>query len=908
MNFNRISTFLLSIIAIVIFIFQSSGQRSYNINTQNVQHQIDINVYGQFLEHIYHSANGGLWGDLIWNRSFEMTDLPLGSWKVDGDEIQQTSLNTDVRLLFGETDWTDYEISLEAKKTGGSEGFLIIFRATDGNFYWCNLGGWNNTQHAIEKGSGGNRQSVLGNNVAPGSIDTDRWYNIRIRCVGNQFQVWIDDNSLFNFTDNSAHLSGQAGIGTWSTTASYRNIVATFIPSGDTIYNQIPVVEEITETNFDDWEHSANSVLYRTVDALNSDIALVLSNPTNDEAWIRQGEINLKKQKYTGSFWAKSDGTKNLSVKLSAGNILLAQKDFTINSPEWSAYDFEFDISNSTTQGTLEISLRDQGEVSIDQVSLMGQDVIDNNGFRKDLLEAVDQLQPPIIRWPGGCYASAYFWKDGIGKQHERRAYPIELWDDRDVNSYGTDEFMKMCEMTGAEPLVVVNTGVLNTTCGVGISKKLSDEEYLQDALDWMEYCNGDATTTWGAVRAANGHPEPYNVKYWEVDNEVWAGGINAYIAKVRTFVPAMREKYPDIKILLCGSGSYDYNWNRTLIRECADLMDYISVHHYEDPNNYETGVGNYENFVVDLTSTIKNSTNPNIEIYMSEWNVWSPIDWRSGLYAGGMLNMFERQGKTFTLGGPALWLRHTSAGAWNNAFINFNNSDWFPAPNYVVMKLWREHYAPNYLELTGKYTSLNAVATMSADSSVVYFKMVNTSESNLPLKLTVDNSFVPKSNTLKIVSSSSLYQENTMANPNNIKVFDGLQAEINGQEISFTSPGYSASVLSLFLSDSIPTGVTDVSKDESSGILYLQNYPNPFNTTTSFKFFLEEETNAVLTVFDLNGRMLNEVLNGRLNAGSHKVSWNGKDASGNDLKKGIYIYRLNTDYGQISGRLVKIM
>ena len=136
----------------------------------------------------------------------------------------------------------------------------------------------------------------------------------------------------------------------------------------------------------------------------------------------------------------------------------------------------------------------------------MGQDSIDTGGYRPDLLEAVEELRPPIIRWPGGCFASLYLWKDGIGPQHTRRRYSAYMWDDQDTNSYGTDEFLQMCEDIGAEPLICINTGILNSACGAPAQWKLSPDtqaNYIQDALDWMEYCNGDAvTTTWGAVRA----------------------------------------------------------------------------------------------------------------------------------------------------------------------------------------------------------------------------------------------------------------------------------------------------------------------------------------------------------------------------------------------------------------------
>ena len=267
------------------------------------------------------------------------------------------------------------------------------------------------------------------------------------------------------------------------------------------------------------------------------------------------------------------------------------------------------------------------------------------------------------------------------------------MWEDQDINSFGTDEYMAFCKKTGAKPLLVINTGLLDAGCGAPAQFKLaSEDDYIPYALEWMEYCNGDASTKMGALRAANGHPEPYNVVYWELDNETWAAGVDAYIEKVKAFAPAVRAKAEElgtpIKIIACGGNRFDMRWNRALIDACAPLIDYISIHNYEEPENFDSGVQRYERLLVELADYIADSKNPDMEIYNSEWNAQS-TDWRTGLYAGGLLNAYERQGKKFTLGGPALFLRHTSAGAWDNAFINFDHTGWYAAPNYVVMKLW---------------------------------------------------------------------------------------------------------------------------------------------------------------------------------------------------------------------------
>ena len=332
-------------------------------------------------------------------------------------------------------------------------------------------------------------------------------------------------------------------------------------------------------------------------------------------------------------------------------------------------------------------------------------------GFRPDLLQAIAELRPPVIRWPGGCFASPYRWKDGIGPQHKRGPHPLNMWDDKEVNSFGTDEFIAMCRQVGAEPLIVVNIGTPNW------NRDVLDNDFLQEVLDWIEYCNGPADSKWGKVRAANGHPEPYGVKYWEIDNETWHMGAETLRRVGESFRarPCARP-IPSIKLAACGSAGYGDGgnglaWNRVLIEQCADKIDYLSIHHYENPNRFADGPPAYEAFFRQTGELIAASKNPQLKIYVSEWNAQS-TDWRTGLYCGGLLNAFERCGDVLEIGGPALFLRHVSASAWDNAFVNFDHRSWFPAPNYVVMKLWRDHYAPHRIALDGETGPLNAVAT----------------------------------------------------------------------------------------------------------------------------------------------------------------------------------------------------
>lgn len=761
--------------------------------------EIDETVYGHFLEHIYHSVNGGLWGELVWNRSFEEWPGDAGDWSIDGDELVQSSLDTDVRLLFGSTAWEDYEYTLEAKKTGGDEGFLIIFRVDGDDFYWCNLGGWGNNAHALEKSVAGGGRNIV--DWVLGSIATDQWYDIRIRCEGNRFRVWLDSDEIIDYTDtDSPHLSGQVGVGTWATTARFRNITVEEYPSGTELFSGLPSLPGSGEAVPSYWTSYGNGSFYLNASALNSDFCVQIDNDDGTETGIKQKPFNITTQQYTGSIWARGVAPGGMVIRLLDDETVLAEDTLPSPTGSWAEYPFGFTPISSAQDATLQVGVNGVGTAYLDQVSMMGQDAANTGGYRPDLLQAVDDLGPPVIRWPGGCFASLYLWKDGIGPQHTRFKYPAYMWDDQDTSSYGTDEFLRMCEAIGAEPLIVINTGLLNSACSATAQFRLpSDDDYLPYALDWMEYCNGDIGTEWGDVRAENGHPAPYNVKYWEIDNETWAAGSAAYIDKVLEFAPAMRAKAAElgvpIVISIVGGSGDDMSWNRDVINGCDEEdIDYISVHYYEN-SDYDSGPIDYENdLIIPLANFIANSDNPDMKIYNSEWNFQS-TDWRTGLFAGGILNAYERQGDVFKIGGPALFLRHQSASGWDNAFINFDHTGWFPAPNYVVMKLWRDHYAPYRINMTGSVGNLNAIATKSADGSKIYFKVVNPTDQNVPVKLVISDAFDAGSVSMQLVAPDSLWARNTLENPNAVHA-EERYASLNDQTIRFIMPRISAGVV----------------------------------------------------------------------------------------------------------------
>ncbi len=765
------------------------------IDPDRVLHDVDVKVYGHFLEHIYHSVNGGLWGELVWNRSFEMNNA--GQWSVRDGCIVQDGLGTDQRLVFGDADWQDYEYTLEAIKDGGAEGFLILFRVrSKEEFYWVNLGGWNNRWHQLERGrDDGQRWRAVGPRV-DGQIAEGRWYRIRVRCEGPQIRVWLDDRLLIEFQDPEGHGAGAVGIGTWSTRARFRNLKVTSL-DGKVLYEGLP--KTLTQpSTANDWELAGDGQAYlETTGPLNSRFCQRIVGHADSETALQQSPVCVRRgERYIGSLWMRGAAPQGLVVRLKDDATVLAEAPLSPPTDTWQSRSFTLDTAADAPNATLQIALAGAGEIWLDQVSLMPQSWQQAGDFRPDLLEAIAELQPPVIRWPGGCFASAYRWKDGIGPQHERRVYPRPIWDDLDVNSFGTDEFIAMCRRVGAEPLIVVNIGTRNWNGDV------QRDAFIQEVCDWIEYCNGPAGSKWGKIRAANGHPEPYGVKYWEIDNETWHMGAEAYAEAVQVFAPAMRRADPAIKLAACGSAGYGDGgnglaWNATIVGRCAELVDYLSIHHYENPNNFARGPRDYEAFFRKTGELIAASRNPQLKIYVSEWNAQS-TDWRTGLYCGGLLNAFERCGDILEMGGPALFLRHVSASAWDNAFVNFDHRTWYAAPNYVVMKLWREHFAPHRIEMAGDTGPLNAIATLSEDERTIYFKTVNPSDAAVTASISLAERCSPVGKaSVQLIAPGSLQARNTLAEPR-VVYPRSVPAAIEGRTVRVQLPPLSAAVVTI--------------------------------------------------------------------------------------------------------------
>lgn len=206
----------------------------------------------------------------------------------------------------------------------------------------------------------------------------------------------------------------------------------------------------------------------------------------------------------------------------------------------------------------------------VDEGIWVGPDsaIPNRDGIRMDVADALGELGLEVLRWPGGCFADQYDWRDGIGPREQRPRRRNIWWGKEEDNAFGTHEFMAFCEMVDADPYICGNVGS-------GTPREL---------MEWFEYCTCDGDTTLTRLRAQNGHPEPFDVPFWGVGNENWGCGGNMnpeqYARLYQLFSTYLRPRGNDQKTIACGQ---NHDWNHRLLRELgsAHTFDLLSIHHY---------------------------------------------------------------------------------------------------------------------------------------------------------------------------------------------------------------------------------------------------------------------------------------------------------------------------------------
>jgi len=471
---------------------------------------------------------------------------------------------------------------------------------------------------------------------------------------------------------------------------------------------------------------------------------LALDNP-GELRGIYHPRLALEKgRSFTGYAVLKTTGSVDrVEVALQWGDTAADETVAVIKTQgeAFSKYPFTLAAGGNTHDGRLVVRCAGQGAVHIGVVSLMPADNVD--GFRKDVLALLRELNSPIYRWPGGNFVSGYDWRDGIGERDKRPPRKNPAWTGIEHNDVGIHEFMRFCELLNTEPFVALNTG-------------LGD---VSSAAAEVEYITGAADTPEGARRAANGRTEPWNAKWWAVGNEMygeWQLGhipLEEYVKKHNAVVDAIRAVSPQAQCIGVGAAG---KWSETMLTHCADHMKLLSEHLYwqRKPDVTEhvqvavDAIDRVANIHRGYRESIPGLKAKDIRIALDEWNYWY------GPYLYGEL-------------GTRYFLRD-ALGCAAALHAMFRNSDLYFMANYAqtvnvigaikttgtaawlettgqVLKLYRHHFGTIPVAVEETMDGLDVAAAWTKDRSAITLALVNTTDQSKAIQLEADELALPQ-------------------------------------------------------------------------------------------------------------------------------------------------------------------
>jgi alpha-L-arabinofuranosidase len=517
-------------------------------------------------------------------------------------------------------------------------------------------------------------------------------------------------------------------------------------------------------------------------------------------------------------------GPLHFALESERGDRVYAKAEFTCQEGGWHTHEATLTAAGDDPQARLALTFHGVGTVWFGAASLMPEE--SRAGWRPDVVEAAQGLHPALVRWPGGNFVSAYHWRDGIGPVDRRPTRVDPVWAALEPNDVGTDEFMALCRHLGTEPYLCVNIG----------------SGTAEEAAGWVEYCNGPADSPMGALRAANGHPEPYGVRYWGVGNETFGnwqhGHVDAETYAYRCVACARAMRAVDPTVRLVGVGAHEYEapgWNDTVLELAGQEIDYLSVHHYtpgevprdRTPSHDElypviaAGPEQVEDLILQAQEAIdRHGLTDRVHLALDEWNVWvyahyecgmeEPYLLRDGLYAASVFNVMYRHAGQVTLANLAQMVNVLGA-------IYTTPSGLFLTPIYLANQLQAEHSGAVSVQADVESPAfsapamgfnperpvaswLDAAATVDECGKQLYVSLVNRHRQEaLDVEIEVEGAGVRVEGAGHMLNGPSALSGNSITNPDVVRI-EPVAPFRAGQRFIYTCPAHTATVLELRL------------------------------------------------------------------------------------------------------------
>ncbi|ACT02244.1 alpha-L-arabinofuranosidase C-terminal domain-containing protein [Paenibacillus sp. JDR-2] len=408
---------------------------------------------------------------------------------------------------------------------------------------------------------------------------------------------------------------------------------------------------------------------------------------------VKQGD------RYLFSIFARRDASSQEPLTVTIEGIdgsVYGEAVIEVKSAEWTKYEAVI-TSTATDKGCrLVLVTRGQGKLYLDMVSLFPEKTYLNRpgGLREDIAKLLADLKPKFMRFPGGCLVhdgslnpddrnSMYRWKNTIGPVEQRPARRNN-WRYNQTLGLGYYEYFQLCEDIGAKPIPILPGGYDPHHNRIVPIEELSP--WIQDALDLIEFANGDASTTWGAIRAELGHPEPFGLEYIGIGNEEVG---EPFFERYPYFHRAIKEKYPNIKVInssgpFAAGTEYERGWQSAREHQ-SDLVD---EHYYSSPEWFLANYHRYDNFKAD-----------DPKVFLGEYASWGNTYYNALAEAAYMTGL-EKNAHAVGLACYAPLLCNVDYVNWKPDMIWFNNHEVYGTPNYYVQQLFMHHQGDQLLTI----------------------------------------------------------------------------------------------------------------------------------------------------------------------------------------------------------------
>jgi alpha-N-arabinofuranosidase len=451
----------------------------------------------------------------------------------------------------------------------------------------------------------------------------------------------------------------------------------------------------------------------------------VLESDGDKKAILIQENLGLKENlDYNGRIILKATNGIEKAIVTLKWDDKTDVVEITGLTKDYLTFPIKFRSTGLVHDAVISVEPAGKGKLWVGTVSLMPSDNVE--GFRSDVLTLLRELNSPVYRWPGGNFVSGYNWRDGIGDRDKRPPRKNPAWQGVEANDVGIHEFMRLCELIKTEPYIAVNAGLGN-----------SDE-----AMAEVQYTNGAEASPMGKLRSVNGHNNPWKVKFWSIGNEMYGNwqlghmSTEQFVAKNNEFADKMRSADPSIKLISVGDLG---DWDKMVLANCSDRMDYISEHFYKQ-DYHGGGLMTHVKQIPDAIrekavahreyrSSIPQLKGKDIRICMDEWNYWygphiygelgTRYFFRDAMGIAAGLNEYSKNSDIIYMANYAQTVNVIGCIKTNTTHSVFDATG-------QVLKLYREKFGFIPVEISGELRPLDIGATLTSGGDTLTVSVVN--------------------------------------------------------------------------------------------------------------------------------------------------------------------------------------